>query len=144
MTDPGCYPWLGTGAIGWRNHGKLFQQAIDFGEGSNSRVAIFKAFFEHSCRPESKQDIEEFVCVTAQECPGEHRNVPCRCSQCAQCVTLGRISSLQFVHFIGDGVIEEAIHVPPDEVNWCKASNLLPICLPKRAVDWPAGVICQI
>ena len=63
--------------------------------------------------------------------------------QCAQSVPLGRISSLQLVNFIRDGVIEEPVHVPADEVDGCKAANLLPICLPKRAVERPAGVICS-
>ena len=58
-------------------------------------------------------------------------------------VALGRVSSLQLVNFIGDGVVEEAVHVPADEVDRCKAPNLLSICLPKRAVERPAGMICS-
>src|ERR1039458_3062914 len=64
-------------------------------------------------------------------------------SQCAQSIALGRIPSLQLVNLVSDGIIEEAVHVPSDEVDRCKASNLLSICLPKRAVKGPPGVICS-
>jgi hypothetical protein len=46
------------------------------------------------------------------------------------------------VNFVSNGVINEAVtHVPADEVDRCEASDLLPICLPKRAVERPACVI---
>ena len=55
--------------------------------------------------------------------------------------SLGRVPSLELVNFISDGIVEEAVHVPTDEVNGGKPSNLLPIRLPQRAVERPAGVI---
>ena len=46
------------------------------------------------------------------------------------------------MHLVGNGVVEEAVtHVPDDEVDWGKASGLLPIRLPEGAVEWAAGVI---
>src|SRR5208282_1586937 len=88
--------------------------------------------------------MEKFVRVAAQECPREDCNVSGGRSQGPESIPLGRIPSLQFVNFIRDGVIEEPVaHVPPDEVDGCKAADLLSICLPKRAVERPAGVICS-
>ena len=35
----------------------------------------------------------------------------------------------------------EVVHVTADEVDGCKASNLVAICLPKRTVERPTGMI---
>src|SRR5271157_595401 len=126
MPHPGCDPCFGTCVIGRLNHGNLFQQTVDFGKGPNSRVTVFKALFEHARCPKTKQDIEQFVCVTAQECPREYGNVAGGCSQRAKSVPLGCISSLQLVNLVSDGVIEETVvHITADEVDGCKATNLL-------------------
>src|ERR1035438_351484 len=64
------------------------------------------------------------------------------CSQCAQSVALGGVSSLQLVNFISNGVIEKAIHITADKVDGCKASNLLSICLPKGTIERFTGMVC--
>src|ERR1039458_4406851 len=119
MVHPGCNACLGTGVVSWLNYGDLFQQAVDFSKGLNSRIAIFKALFEHTRCPKAKQDIEKFVRVTAQERACEHSNMLGGCSQGAQSVALGGVSSLQLVNFISNGVIEEAIHI--------RANHVIPI-----------------
>jgi len=43
------------------------------------------------------------------------------------------------MNFVSYGVIEEAMHVTANEVNRRKAANLLPICLPKWAVQVAGG-----
>ncbi len=82
--------------------------------------------------------------VPAQQCAGKYGDVAGASGQCAQGVPLGRISSLQLVDFICNAIIEEAVHVPADEVDRSKAANLLAIRLPKGAVEWPAGMIGSI
>ena len=85
--------------------------------------------------------MEKFVSVTTQECPCEYGNVLGGCSQCAQSVALGCVPSFQFMNFVRNGVIEEAIHIPADKVDWCKTSELFSICLPKGTVDCSAGMV---
>jgi hypothetical protein len=133
---------LRTGVVGRLNHRNLLQQPVGFGKGPNTGFSILKALFQHPRSLKTKKDIEEFVCVTAQESASEHRNVAGGRSQCAQSIALGCISSLQLVNFVSYGVIEEAVHVSADEINRGKAANLLAIRLPKGTVEWPASMVC--
>ena len=142
MAEPGCNSSFRTGVIRWLDHGDFLEQPIGFGKGPNTGFPIFKALFQYSGGFKTKQNIEEFICVTPEQCAGEDGNVAGGRGQCAQSVALGRISSLQLMNFVSYGVIKEAIaHVPIYEVDRGKAAYLLPICLPKGTVEWPAGMI---
>jgi hypothetical protein len=50
---------------------------------------------------ETEENVEELVCVTAQQCASQYGDVSGARGQSAESVTLRRIT-LQFVHFVGD------------------------------------------
>ena len=79
--------------------------------------------------------------MAAQQCAGEYCDVAGTGGKRTKRVALGRISSLQLVYLVGNGVVKETVaHVPADEVDRCEASNLLPVCLPEGAVEWAASL----
>src|SRR5271157_1405650 len=103
---------------------------------------MLETLFQHPGRFQTKQDVEQVQCVTAQQCAGEYCDVAGTGGERPKGVALGRVSSLQLVHLIGNRIVKKVVHLPTDEVDGCKAPDLLAICLPKRTVERPAGMIC--
>jgi hypothetical protein len=54
------------------------------------------------------------------------------------------VASLQFVYFVSDRIIEEALEVPPNEPDWSGPVNLLVIDLPERAEGGPSSLARRV
>ena len=72
--NPLADPSLRTPIVRRLDDRHLFQEAVDFGERSNTGSAMLKAFLQHLPRLQAKKDVVKLVCVAPEECPGQHHD----------------------------------------------------------------------
>src|SRR6516164_9621012 len=67
--NPLADPSLRTPIVRRLDDCHLFQQAVNFGEGSNTGSAMLKAFLQHLPRLQAKKDVVKLVCVAPESVP---------------------------------------------------------------------------
>ena len=99
---------------------------------------MHEAFALHHSRVQPIKDAEQLVRVATEQGSGEDHGAVARRRERAQGVSLSRICALQFVNFIRDAVVEKAVEIATDELDWRNPMNLGVVRLPEWTVQRPA------
>jgi hypothetical protein len=108
----------------------LLENPVRFRELADTGFAILKTVFAHHAAIQTVKNVEEFVCVAAEQRSCQYHRAIARRRQRAQGVSLCRLTALQLMNFVRDAVVEESIQVAPNELDRCHAVDLLVVGLP--------------